>query len=94
MKTSDKTNLKLITFNCKADPKSDVYVSGSFNRWDGVLKKMTDTSGMGDYYIEHMLPPGKHEYKFVINGEYQADSECPHWVLNEFGTLNSVIDVE
>ena len=47
----------------------------------------------GDYHITLMLPPGRHEYKFVINGEYKIDPDCPQWTLNDFGSLNSVLDV-
>ena len=94
METTDQTKLKSISFYYKGPPNSDVYVSGSFNHWSGVLNKMTDSSGMGDYFISHMLPPGRHEYKFVVNGEYLVDPECPHSVFNGYGTLNSVMEVE
>ncbi|MFT4639302.1 MAG: hypothetical protein ACI8T1_002627 [Verrucomicrobiales bacterium] len=41
-----------------------------------------------------LFEPGRYEYKFVINGEWSADVHCPHWVLNEFETLNSVLIVK
>ena len=91
MKTS---NLKCISFHCKAALNSEVYLSGSFNHWNGKAEKMTDSGNSGDYYISHMLAPGIYEYKFVINGKYKEDPECPNSVENEFGTLNSVITVE
>ena len=40
------------------------------------------------------LPPGRYEYKFLINGTWCADPECTEWVRNHVGSLNSVIRVE
>ena len=93
MKTSESTELHTVRFHATAEPNSDVYVTGSFNRWNGGAKKMTANRGEHDYYVTLMLPRGRHEYKFVVNGQYKADPECPDWVLNDFGTINSVIDV-
>jgi hypothetical protein len=94
MKTLDEIKLKCVSFYYKGAPNSDVYVSGSFNHWNSKANKTTDSSGMGDYYVSHMLPLGRHEYKFVVNGEYKVDPENPHSMGNDFGTLNSIIHVE
>jgi 1,4-alpha-glucan branching enzyme len=94
MEVYQSSKLRCVNFHIKAEPGRDVYVSGSFNHWNGRAKKMTDEKNTGDYYIMFMLPPGDHEYKFVIDGEYRVDPECPRSVLNDFGTLNSVIHVE
>ena len=80
-------------FRVLTKPGSDVYLSGSFNNWKDKDKKMKDPGGNGEYSISLFLPPGKYEYKFVINGEWHVDPECPDWVVNEHGTLNSVIHV-
>ena len=40
-----------------------------------------------------VLPPGRHEYKFVVDGQWQHDRDARENVLNEFGTLNSVVEV-
>ena len=90
----ENSNLRCVSFHLKTAPNSEVYLSGSFNHWNGAAEKMTDSTDRGEYYIAHMLPPGTYEYKFVVNGEYRSDPECPDSVVNEFGTLNSVIHVE
>ena len=94
MEVTEETILKPINFHTKAAPNSDVHISGSFDKWNDELNKMTDISGKGDYYITLMLPIGRHEYKFTINGVWRVDPECDRWVVNEFGTLNNVIQVE
>ena len=81
-------------FRIRTNPGSEVFLNGSFNKWNGEAKKLKDTTGDGDYSITIFLPPGRHEYKFIINGEWQVDPDCPDWVVNKYGTLNSVINVD
>jgi len=40
-----------------------------------------------------MLPAGHYEYKFVVDGKWLHDPECPEMVHNSFGTVNSVVKV-
>ena len=93
MKKSKSAGRKRATFRIKADPGSKVYVCGSFNDWNGDAKEMKDSGGKGEYTAVLFLPPGRYEYKFVINGEWHIDPACADWVLNDFGTLNSVLVV-
>ena len=85
---------KRVRFEVKAKPGSDVFLSGSFNDWDKEAKRMIDKEGAGNYSATLFLPPGTHEYKFVINGVWQSDPRCPSWVANEHGTLNSVVMID
>lgn len=85
---------KRAAFQVKANPGSEVYLSGSFNNWDAREKKMKDSSGKGEYAAMLYLPKGQHQYKYVINGEWHVDPECPKWVQNECGTLNSLITID
>lgn len=44
--------------------------------------------------IEVDLPPGRHEYKFLVNGgEWWNDPRAPK-VPNVWGTENSYVDVQ
>ena len=94
MKQSTTAGRKRQNFRIRADPGSDVYISGTFNSWNGEAKKMKDSNGDGEYSLSLLIPPGRHEYKFVINEKWHVDPECPNWVVNDHGTLNSVIHVE
>lgn len=84
---------KRIKFQVKANPGSHVYIAGSFNDWDATSKPMKDVNGTGDYTTMLYLLKGKYEYKYVINGEWHVDPECPKWVQNNCGTLNSLITI-
>jgi len=79
-----------VTFSVRAEAGSKVFVAGSFNNWDPTAKEMSDKKGEGVYTATLSLPPGAHQYKFVVDGTWCADPECADWVQNEHGTLNSV----
>ena len=89
-----KPKAKRATFKVHAGPGSVVFLAGDFNQWDPASKPMTDPKGTGDFSITLSLPPGQHEYKFVINGSWCVDPNCADWVQNKLGTLNSVCRVE
>ena len=83
-----------VTFECEAEPGSKVYVAGSFNGWRPDHKQLEQVSDDGLFAKSMMLPPGKHEYKFVVNGRWVADPNCDEWEVNDLGSLNSVVVVE
>ena len=84
---------KKVTFKIATDPGSKVFVAGSFNNWDVDQLQLRDNPDSGEYKITLPLPPGRHEYKFVVNGEWRLDPNCPDWQPNSMGTLNSVVSV-
>ena len=95
MKKAMKTALaaKRVTFQVTASPKSTVSLAGTFNQWDVKRHPLKDILGTGTYTITLMLPKGEHEYKFMINGTWCVDPENPSFCQNQFGSLNSVIEV-
>jgi len=82
-----------VTFVLRADPGSEVYLGGSFNEWDYLKKPLKESAEKGVFSGMCMLPPGTHEYKFMINGTWCVDPENPSFCQNQFGSLNSVIEV-
>ncbi len=67
-----------------------VILAGSFNNWNEQAIKMSKTSQGWKYSLE--LPPGKHFYKFIVDGMWITD---PTNVLKEIndGNENSVVVV-
>ncbi|MEI6970992.1 MAG: glycogen-binding domain-containing protein [bacterium] len=82
---------KRIKFAIKAQPGSEVYVTGTFNGWNPKKNKLALKAGL--YSGTILLPKGRHEYKFVVDGIWCVDPECQEWVPNGMGSLNSVIVV-
>ena len=85
---------KRVVFEVEASPSSTVLVAGSFNSWQPAeLKPKAKTRGAGQFSRIFYLPHGRYEYKYLIDGEWSVDSKCRDWSPNEFGTLNSVMNV-
>lgn len=67
-----------------------VMVAGTFNNW----QPETMRKQKNGYYVKNIdLPEGKHEYKFVTDGQWINDPDNPEAVYNEHGSLNSVANV-
>ena len=93
MKNAKSRKSRNVEFQLVAETGSTVLLAGTFNNWDPQANPMTDNSDSGRHTATLRLPPGRHEYKFVVNGEWRVDPNCPDWVLNDQGSLNSVITV-
>jgi len=82
-----------VTFICDVAPEAKkVFLVGSFNEWDPNAKRMSKSKD-GTFRAKIKLPPGKHEYKFVADGDWIQDPKAEEQVTNQLGTLNSVVNV-
>jgi 1,4-alpha-glucan branching enzyme len=69
-----------------------VSLSGDFNGWSpGATPMRRDSSGHWETTVE--LAPGRYQYKFVIDGEWIADPAARENVPNEYGSVNSLLEV-
>lgn len=71
---------------------SEVCISGSFNNWNPAHTKMAHF-GPGEWLRVLFLPPGRHEYLFVVDGHCVTDPRSAENVPNVYGCLNSVMHV-
>jgi 1,4-alpha-glucan branching enzyme len=84
-----KTPKQKVAFSYKAPEAKTVLLAGDFTGWQQapvVLKK--DKSGVWKKTIP--LPPGRYEYRLLVDGEWQDDPECPIRQPNQFGGENCV----
>ena len=86
-------------FSCHAPEAGIVYLAGTFNDWDPVATPLTRRAD-GTWAVALDLPPGRYEYKFVVDGRWCCDpgckepsESCPKCVPNSFGTMNRVVEV-
>jgi len=95
----DDRNLKVktigrkVSFRLIAPDASEVHVGGDFNGWDpeaNPLKKDAD----GRWRTTLLLPSGRYEFKFIVDGKWREDliNECT--VFNSYGTRNNVVVVD
>ena len=88
------TAKRRVVFKLNAEAGKTVSIAGSFNDWDPEAKYLKDKNNTGEYVGILMLAPGVYEYKFVIDGVWHLDENNSNFSPNDFGTLNSVIEVE
>jgi len=93
MRKSTGSKGKKVGFQLTAEPGGEVFVAGTFNNWDPKQCRMSDNPGRGHCKTTLVLAPGRHEYKFIVNGEWRVDPNCAESAPNDQGTLNSVITV-
>jgi len=84
---------KLTEFKLYAPGAKKVVVSGSFNKWD-TEKLLGKKDSKSNWAAKVALKPGRHEYKFIVDGTWTNDPHCTSCVANTLGTHNCVIEVK
>jgi 1,4-alpha-glucan branching enzyme len=69
-----------------------VYVAGSFNNWQPEQTPLAP-AGDGHWKGDLKVQPGRHEYLFVVDGQWLPDPNARESVENPFGGRNSVLTV-
>ncbi len=80
-----KTRLELV----KPEAKS-VFVAGSFNDWNPARTPLSRTRE-GKWVGELTGITGRHEYLFVVDGQWLPDPNAIESVQNPYGGRNSVL---
>jgi len=87
---SKKHKQKKAIFSIIAPEAQCVQLAGDFNSWDPnahPLEKKSDEM----WVINLDLSPGRYEYKFLVDGQWQNDPDCSDFASNPFGGENSVL---
>ena len=71
---------------------TEVSIAGSFNDWDSVATPMIPM-GDGKWVKELALPPGRYEYRLVVDGQRSDDPAAKETMPNPFGGVNAVLVV-
>jgi len=80
-------------FEIECPGANAVYLAGDFNDWDPEARRMKRVRKGEPRFVAVLdLPPGRYEFKYVVDGEWMC---CPHAprVRNNQGTENSVVEV-
>jgi hypothetical protein len=84
----------------KAPEAHEVFVAGTFNGWNPRSHPLKRGRN-GRWETSLDLPPGLHQYKFIIDGRWCCDDEgdkpydgCPGHASNPFGTMNLTLLVD
>jgi len=83
---------QMVTFSILAPEARSVKLVGDFSDWERQpvdLKRLKN----GEWTAELSLPKGKHEYRYLVDGQWRDDPNCPTRVRNAFGGENCVLNV-
>lgn len=83
---------KKVSFEFFAPGARKVSVAGTFNGWDPAETPLRK-DGKGKWRVSFLLPPGRYEYRFWVDGTWQNDQRPVHCVPNAFGTWNCILIV-
>ena len=84
---------KAVTFTYTHPTAKSVAIAGSFNQWNPKSHPMK-AGARGRWSAEITLAPGRHEYRFVLNGGMWVDDPtCKERCQNPLGGQNCVVHV-
>jgi 1,4-alpha-glucan branching enzyme len=89
---TSKPTIGQISLELVKPEAKQVYVAGDFNGWTPEktpLMRKPDGRWVGDLKVN----PGRHEYLFVVDGQWVPDPNAKEAVQNPFGGLNSILTV-
>lgn len=80
-----------VRFELAAPQASRVSLVGSFNEWNPRATPLVRDASSGKWIASVRLPPGRHVYAFVVDGDVTADPAAPRAADDDFGSKNSVV---
>ena len=80
-------------FSLQIENASEVYIVGDFNNWSISDQSRLWQKEKGVWQKRVFLGPGKHRYKFIIDGRWVTDPGNDHIEPNPYGGMDSVLEV-
>lgn len=83
---------ELLVFRSHNPEASEVQLAGDFNDWmphTTPMRRLAD----GDFETRLRLPQGRYRYRLVIDGRWSHDQYNPMVETNDYGELNSIVEV-
>jgi len=76
-------------FRFTAPDATSVLLVGDFTRWQSSpIPMKKESNGIWSVTVE--LTPGKHTYRFIVDGEWCDDPDCSIHVANPYGSEDMV----
>jgi len=91
-RSKEKPNRRKMTLSLEAPNAKEVMVVGDFNTWNATTHPMKQDEA-GVWKKMFMLPPGRYEYKFLVDGRWRNDSKNDQVCPNCYGSLNNVLTI-
>jgi len=81
----------VVRFHLMAEGAKQVAVAGDFNDWNPQGTVLVNQDGKGNFMGTIQLPPGSHEYMFVVDGKWITDPAASELRPDGFGRTNAVL---
>jgi 5'-AMP-activated protein kinase regulatory beta subunit len=81
-----------VTFSIESNNAEEIILMGDFNNWNPKTHPMK-RDGNGIWNRTVIIPPGRYEYKFLVDGKWAEDPRNDQHSMNFFGTYNSVLNL-
>jgi len=89
MMAKPKIAKQKVTFSFVAPAAESAVLAGDFTGWqEAPLSMKKDKTGVWKKIVS--LPPGRYEYRLLVDGQWRDDPQCPHRQPNQFGGENCV----
>ncbi|MDX9701537.1 MAG: AAA family ATPase [Candidatus Auribacterota bacterium] len=82
-----------IQFRCFAPNAQNVQLVGDFNNWSPNQIYLENKNGDGDWNKTLLLPKGRYQYRFIVDGSWVHDKNNQQAEYSPYGGLNSVLEV-
>ncbi|MGH7520434.1 MAG: isoamylase early set domain-containing protein [Gemmatimonadales bacterium] len=89
--TTPSVAVVTVRFVLTAPDAHDVTVAGTFNQWDSHATPLVRSGAAGLWTATITLPPGQHQYAFVVDGVRWVPDPAAPAVDDGFGRRNSVL---
>lgn len=90
--SKQKIKRRRVTFSFETSDAKEVVLMGNFNHWNAKKHPMK-SNGNRMWNKSVMIPPGRYEYKFLVDGQWEEDPQNEQTCLNCFGTQNNLLNL-
>ena len=81
-----------VEFVYESSQAKEVHVAGTFNNWSSHSLPM-QKNGENRWRVRVPLAPGRYEYRYIVDGDWQNDPYACGFCLNDCGSCNCVVEV-
>lgn len=83
---------EVVVFRSRHAAASEVQLAGDFNDWMPHTTPMRRLEN-GDFETRLKLPKGRYRYQLVVDGRWTYDAANPEVITNQYGEINSIVEV-
>jgi len=80
-----------VRFELDVPKAQSVFAGGTFNNWSATATPLVCVGG-SKWSKDILLPPGRYEYRFVVDGKWVEPPQAKAYVPNPDGGRNGVFD--